>query len=137
MDDQKIENLKSLADIIRQKKKQEEMRPEDRLAKALKDGLEKLKKESALIAERCSDLARQARQIKSRTPAYSFEAKLKTAEKVKRLKAEFEELREQAIKKAGHSLDDEFKVMIQNHLGIMEKEFDLSEDFGFRPTSGG
>jgi hypothetical protein len=119
---------------------QSEPEPEERLERAFKAITEKVKKECTVIIGRCDALAKKAKRQKDITPSFSFQAKMKTANEIRAARAEYENLKSEAIKRAheitNRSGDDEFKRVAEAHFRSLDSCFTVEDDFGWKPLKG-
>ncbi len=111
---------------------------EERLERAFKAGAEKKRKEVGVIIARLEALAQQAQRRKNITPSFSFQAKLQTAEEIKRFKEEYESLKNDVMRQTAsiarsQETGKEFEQLVNSHLRVLDDCFDLENDFGFKP----
>jgi|GEM_PF-6975573 len=116
---------------------QPDISSEERLERALREGKEKEKRQIELLVGRMEVLAQRARHQKNITPSFSIQGKLKTAQEVRRLKTEYDELRKEVERKTNRIAygndGGEFKKIVQSHLKVLDSCFDLEGDYGFKP----
>jgi hypothetical protein len=115
-----------------------EITPEQRIALGLLENEEKIKKECVPLIDRCTTLAQRAWRRKAETAAFDFTAKMKTADSVHGLRAEYEELKKEIYARlnnlARHDADNYEKVL-STHLRMLDGYFGVDDDFGHRPLN--